>query len=163
MIAPSSPSGTLGSAGPDGGPSRPVPERRARGPRGAAAPLATGAAVAAAVVYVGLVDPNRPGHFLVCPLLALTGLACPGCGGLRATHDLVHLDLAGAWSMNPLWVLVAPLLVGLWSVWLVRAWQGRSGPSLPPAVAWTGLVLLVAFGVLRNVPGLVEWLGPVPS
>jgi hypothetical protein len=160
---PSSRSGTLPSGVPVGGPPEPEPEHRVRGTRGAAAPLATGAAVAAGVAYVGIVDPNRPGHFLTCPLLALTGLACPGCGGLRATHDLVHLDVAGAWSMNPLWVLVAPLLVGLWSVWLVRAWKGRPGPSLPPSVAWTGLVVLVAFGVLRNVPGLAEWLGPSPS
>ena len=100
--------------------------RRRRVPREAVAPLAVGALVAAATAYVGAVDPNRPGHYVTCPLLALTGLACPGCGGLRATHDLVHLDLAAAWSMNPLWVVVAPLLVVLWGLWLVRAWRGTA-------------------------------------
>lgn len=129
-------------------------------PRTALAPLVTGAVVAAATAYVALVDPNRPGHYLTCPLLALTGLACPGCGGLRATHDLARLDLAGAWAANPLWVLVAPLLVALWAVWLVRAWRGRPGPRVPAGVAWTGLAVLVVFGVLRNVPALTGWLGP---
>ncbi|WP_069386726.1 DUF2752 domain-containing protein [Cellulosimicrobium cellulans] len=129
-------------------------------PRTALAPLATGAVVAAATVYVALVDPHRPGHYLTCPLLALTGLACPGCGGLRATHDLARLDVAGAWAANPLWVLVAPLIVALWAVWLVRAWRGRPGPRLRAGVAWAGLAVVVAFGVLRNVPALTGWLGP---
>ncbi|MBD5787314.1 DUF2752 domain-containing protein [Cellulosimicrobium terreum] len=144
------------------GATAPTPARRG-GPRAVAVPLVVGAVVATAVAYVGLVDPNRPGHYVTCPLLALTGLACPGCGGLRATHDLVHLDLAAAWAMNPLWVLAAPLLVALWAVWLVRAWSGRSGPRVPPAAAWAGLVVLVVFGVLRNVPALEGWLGPLPG
>lgn len=135
--------------------------QRRRLPVATRAPLALGAVVAAATVYVGAVDPNRPGHYVTCPLLALTGLACPGCGGLRATHDLVHLDLASAWAMNPLWVVVAPLLVALWAVWLVRAWQGRGGPRVPTWAGWGGLAVLVLFGVLRNVPALVPWLGPV--
>lgn len=134
--------------------------QRRRLPRATYAPLALGALVAAATVYVGTVDPNRPGHYVTCPLLALTGLACPGCGGLRATHDLVHLDLAAAWSMNPLWVVVAPVLVALWGTWLVRAWQGRPGLRVPVWVGWAALTVLVLFGVLRNVPALVPWLGP---
>jgi len=137
--------------------------QRRRLPRAAHAPLALGAVVAAATVYVGVVDPNRPGHYVTCPLLALTGLACPGCGGLRATHDLARLDLAAAWSMNPLWVVAAPLLVALWAAWLVRAWRGRSGPRVPVWVGWTSLAVLVLFGVLRNVPALVPWLGPAVS
>ena len=137
--------------------------RRRLVPREAVAPLAVGALVGAATAYVGAVDPNRPGHYVTCPLLALTGLAGPGCGGLRATHDLVHLDLAAAWSMNPLWVVVAPLLVVLWGLWLVRAWRGRPAPRVPAGVAWTSLAVLVLFGVLRNVPALVPWLGPVAA
>ncbi|WP_455603345.1 DUF2752 domain-containing protein [Cellulosimicrobium funkei] len=137
--------------------------RRRLVPRAAVAPLAVGALVAAATAYVGAVDPNRPGHYVTCPLLALTGLACPGCGGLRATHDLVHLDLAAAWSMNPLWVVVAPLLVVLLCRGLVRAWRGRPGPRVPAWVAWTSLAVLVLFGVLRNVPALVPWLGPMAA
>ncbi|WP_415296067.1 DUF2752 domain-containing protein [Cellulosimicrobium sp. SJTW-1] len=137
--------------------------RRRLVPREAVAPLAVGALVAAATAYVGAVDPNRPGHYVTCPLLTLTGLACPGCGGLRATHDLVRLDLAAAWSMNPLWVVVTPLLVVLWGLWLVRAWRGRPAPRVPAGVAWTSLAVLVLFGVLRNVPALVPWLGPVAA
>jgi hypothetical protein len=156
------------SAGPDEGGAvtapRPSGAPAAGGlgpvPRTAAAPLATALVVAAATAYVALVDPHRPGHYLTCPLLSLTGLACPGCGGLRATHDLAHLDLAGAWAANPLWVVVAPVLVALWAAWLVRSWRGSAGPSVPSRVAWASLAVLVLFGALRNVPALAGWLGP---
>nr|WP_241744010.1 DUF2752 domain-containing protein [Cellulosimicrobium arenosum] len=93
-------------------------------------------------------------------MLLLTGLECPGCGALRATHDLAHLDLAGAWSMNPLWVVLAPTLVLMWGWWMARAWTGRPVRPLPVPVAWVGLGVLVVFGVLRNVPALSGWLGP---
>ncbi|WP_265521075.1 DUF2752 domain-containing protein [Oerskovia flava] len=131
-----------------------------RGLRGAAAPLVLGAVTAAATVYVALVDPNRPGHYITCPLLSLTGWYCAGCGALRATHDLAHLDVAGAWSMNPLWVLLAPLLVVGWFAWVVRAWRGRSGRGLPMWSAWVLLGVLVGYSVLRNVPALAPWLAP---
>ncbi|MGW5120324.1 DUF2752 domain-containing protein, partial [Streptomyces noursei] len=60
--------------GPDG-------SRPARPLRRLAAPVGTLAAVTAAFAWVGAVDPNEPGHYPVCPLLHLTGLLCPACGG----------------------------------------------------------------------------------
>ena len=70
------------------------------------------------------------GSYGVCPLYALTGLWCPACGGLRATHDLAHGDLAGAWAMNPLWVLAVPLVHARpWST-STRA-SGASSPGQP--------------------------------
>ncbi|MFD6164976.1 DUF2752 domain-containing protein [Oerskovia sp. NPDC060287] len=127
--------------------------------RGAAAPLVLGAGVAGATLVLALVDPHEGGYPL-CPLLALTGWACPACGGLRATHDLATGDLAGAWAMNPLWVVVVPFLVVAWALWVRRAWLGTRARAVP---AWTGvvaLVVLMAFGVARNIPALVPLLGP---
>ena len=129
---------------------RPPPGLPAVGPRAARAPLVVGVLGAAAVAVVGAVDPNRPGHYLTCPFLALTGLACPGCGGLRATHDLVHLDVAGAWAMNPLWVVLAPVLVVVWAVWLSRAWTGRPGPLPPPVRNYADSLEPQALAILRH-------------
>ncbi|ROS74391.1 DUF2752 domain-containing protein [Cellulomonas sp. PhB143] len=140
--------------------------RAACAPRPALGPLAVGAAAASALAYVAVVDPNRPGHYLVCPVLALTGWSCPACGGLRATHDLTRLDLAAAWSANPLWVMLAPVLVAAWAAWLVRALRGQPRPpgaragTRVPARALVVLGVVVAFGVLRNVPVLAPTLGP---
>jgi len=144
----------------DTGPGRAVVVRSAR------SPLLVGGLSLAATVYVALVDPNSPGHYFTCPVLALTGMYCAGCGGLRAVHDLTHLDVAGAWNMNPLLVLAAPLVVLAWVRWLGRSWGSGGRPATAASdwrsvrSAWTVLVVVVAFGVLRNVPALVPWLAP---
>ncbi|MFF3064016.1 DUF2752 domain-containing protein [Oerskovia sp. NPDC057915] len=122
-------------------------------------PFAVGAGVVGATVLLALVDPHEGGYPL-CPLLAVTGWACPACGGLRATHDLATGDLAGAWAMNPLWVLVVPFLVVAWALWVRRAWRGTTARAVPPWVGVVGLVVLIGFGIARNVPALVPFLGP---
>ena len=46
--------------------------------------LGSGALLAGALGYVGLVDPHKPDSiFPVCPFRLLTGWNCPACGGLR--------------------------------------------------------------------------------
>ena len=115
--------------------------------------------VAAVTLYA--VDPHQAGHYPTCPFLATTGFYCPGCGALRAVHDLLHGDLAGALARNPLTVLAVPYLV-LAFVTAVRRAAGRPAPrstSLPPWTIWLLLTVVLAFGVLRNLPGWA-WLSP---
>lgn len=38
----------------------------------------------------------------LCPFKSLTGLPCPGCGGLRAANALLHGNILGAIYTNPL-------------------------------------------------------------
>lgn len=121
--------------------------------------LASAAALGAATSLVALVDPYQGGRFPTCPLLALTGLSCPFCGGLRAVHDLTHLDLAGALERNPLVVFALPLVALALVAWGQRAFTGRRVPALPVSLAPVLIVLVVLFGVLRNVPGWA-WLSP---
>ncbi len=102
-----------------------VPGRAAR----LAAPAALLAAVTAAFAYVAAVDPNEPGHYPVCPLLHLTGLYCPGCGGLRSAHAVAHGDLAAALQANAPAVLGYAAFAVLWTVWVVRAARGRPRAS----------------------------------
>lgn len=121
--------------------------------------VAGGAAVAA--LGLVLVDPHRPGSWGVCPLYALTGAYCAGCGGLRATHDLLVGDLAGAWSMNPLWVLLVPVLAALWAGWLLRALRTGRRAGAPPA--WVPLVaagVVLLYSAARNVPAWAGLLAP---
>lgn len=132
------------------------PTARPRGglPRRLAAPAGALAAVTAAFGYVGAVDPNEPGHYPVCPLLHLTGVYCPACGGLRSAHDIAHGDLVAALGANALAVAGYAVCAVLWLVWIGRAARGRptAGPR-PRAVHWWTLgALLLAFTVLRNLP-----------
>ncbi|MCS0603949.1 DUF2752 domain-containing protein [Streptomyces sp. LP11] len=125
-----------------------------------AVPAGLLAAVAGAVAYVGAVDPNQPGHYPVCPLYGLTGLYCPGCGGLRSAHAFVHGDLLGALRDNALGVAAYLAFAVLWTVWAVRTVRG--GPfrlGLGRAQLWAAGGLLLAFTVLRNLP-FGGWLRP---
>ena len=47
-----------------------------------------------------------------CPLRALTGVPCPGCGMTHAYLCLLRLDFAGAFKENPaFWVLPGAILL----------------------------------------------------
>jgi Protein of unknown function (DUF2752) len=127
--------------------------------RAARAPLATAAGLLLATGYVGVVDPNQHGHYPTCPFLALTGLYCPGCGTLRAVHALAHLDLTGAASKNVLFLAMLPVMAALWLGWLRRSVTGRSRWVAPPWTIYLLFAVILAFGVLRNLPGL-EILAP---
>lgn len=119
-------------------------------------PLAAIGGLAAATTLIALVDPNVPGHYPACPTKLFLGVDCPGCGGLRATHDLAHGDIAGAWDNNALFVLLVPFIVFALGRNLVAAWTGRRPKPLPGWVAKWGLpalaVLVVVFTVVRNLP-----------
>ncbi|MFF6997058.1 DUF2752 domain-containing protein [Streptomyces sp. NPDC008313] len=118
-----------------------------------AAPGAVLTAVACAFAYVGAVDPNQPGHYPACPLLRLTGLYCPGCGGLRSAHAVAHGDLVAALGDNAVAVAGYALFAVLWSVWVVRAVRGRPLRIDPrPVHLWTGGTLLLLFTLVRNLP-----------
>ncbi|MEV8536461.1 DUF2752 domain-containing protein [Streptomyces sp. NPDC051211] len=119
-----------------------------------AAPVLTLAAAAAAFAYVGAVDPNEPGHYPVCPLLRLTGVLCPGCGGLRSAHAFAHGDLIQAAGANALAVIGYFLFAGYIALWLKRAYQGRPAPrpSLKTQYWWALGVIGLAFATVRNLP-----------
>ncbi|HUT12312.1 MAG TPA: DUF2752 domain-containing protein [Thermoguttaceae bacterium] len=99
-------------------------------------------------------DPANSSLFPACPFRALTGLHCPGCGTLRALHQLLHGNLAASFSLNPLMVVCLPVV----AYWLVscflRAVNGRGLPSVLVSAIWIYVLLgvIVLFWVLRNVP-----------
>jgi hypothetical protein len=97
---------------------------------------------------VGAVDPETSGAYPVCPFRALTGLACPGCGSLRALHDLVHGSPMSALDHNALFV-VALVVAALLST---RAFVRPEPLVMPPWLPRAVLVGLVVWTVLRNLP-----------
>ncbi|MFI9718791.1 DUF2752 domain-containing protein [Streptomyces sp. NPDC052396] len=131
---------------------------RAAGPRPVvrrlAAPLGVAALLGSAAGFVGVVDPHRPGRYPACPLLAHTGLYCPGCGGLRGLYALVHGDLPGALAANALAVAGYAAFAVLWTVWTVRTLRGGEGLALAlrPGHRWALGSVVALFTVLRNLP-----------
>lgn len=131
-------------------------------------PLLAAGAAGALTLALHVRDPHASGSWGVCPWLLLTGTWCPGCGSLRAVHELTDGDVASAASSNLLLVLALPVVVLLWARWTQRAWTGTEAApthavALSPRraqvlVALFGVVA-VAFGVLRNLPA-GSWLAP---
>jgi hypothetical protein len=113
--------------------------------------MLAGTAMAAVLFFF---DPSTAGFYPVCTLHEMTGLQCPGCGGLRALHQLSHGHLAAAWRLNPF--VVALLPAGLWMGWreMARLLTGRQWPGLVtrPVFGWLVAGALVSFGILRNLP-----------
>ncbi len=89
-------------------------------------------------------NPEQVSVFPPCLFHRLTGLWCPGCGTTRALHQLLHGNLAAAIRLNPLAILMLPL-VG----YLVAR---DSASTLKPTWIWALLGVVVAFGVFRNIP-----------
>lgn len=135
-----------------GAPARPpaVPPSRLRR---FATPVGILAAVVAAFGYVATVDPNEPGHYPVCPLLGLTGLYCPGCGGLRSAHAFAHGDIGAAFGANAVAVVGYFLFAVVWVLWMVRAGRGQPLRIGLAPVHWWGIgAVLLVFSVVRNLP-----------
>ena len=133
---------------------QPVVRERSRARR-LAAPLAAAGAVGALTVALHVRDPHESGSWGFCPFRYLTGLDCPGCGGLRAVNDLTNLDLGAAASSNLLFVVAIPLLVLLWFAWTRRAWRGNGrliALAHPQRWAVAALMLVVVFTIVRNLP-----------
>lgn len=125
-----------------------------------AVPAGVLAAVVGAFTYVGTVDPNTPGHYPVCPLLRLTGVYCPGCGGLRSAYAFAHGEWVTALGANALAVAGYVAFAVLWTVWVVRAVRGRPMRiDLGPVQLWSLGALLLVFTVVRNLP-FGGWLRP---
>lgn len=133
-------------------PSRPA---RMRGP------LLTAAGVTVATIALHVRDPHVTHSWGVCPLYALTGIYCPGCGGLRGVNDLTNGHVGAAASSNLLMVCAIPVAGYLFARWARATWLGNDVslvPPLPRAVTYALAGVVAVFWVLRNVPG--SWLAP---
>lgn len=116
--------------------------------------------IGAAMLYV--FDPARYGFYPACALYRTTGLFCPGCGSLRAMHQLLHGHLIEALRFNALFVFSVPFVVGFAGLWLTRTLKDQPF-SLPvkPWWIWIGLVVVFLFAIARNLP-LVRAHGLTP-
>src|SRR5215204_2956963 len=108
--------------------------------------LATIATLAALVVLY-FFAPAEHAFYPRCVFYSVTGLACPGCGSLRAVHNLLHGELAAAFRLNPLVLILLPSLAG---IWLARGETALA--SLRPVWIWVVLSVILLFSVLRNLP-----------
>lgn len=110
------------------------------------------------LILVGFIyywySPTHYQFFPKCVFKSVTGLSCPGCGAQRATHELLHFNIAKAFSYNALLVVALPFTVVALIYYntslrnrfpkLTRFFFGRHGIMLL-------LIIVLLFFILRNL------------
>lgn len=90
-----------------------------------------------------------------CPFRLLTGLKCPGCGVTTMLVDLMKLDVLGAFEANPvLLFLLAPSFLLI----VLLEWKGKKSKAvrvLCTVLLSLVIAILIAWGIVRNIPGLL--------
>jgi len=131
----------------------PLPEARRLRPRRWL--LLGGIAVALAAGAWWLRADGPGGVPLRCMLNEWTGLHCPGCGMTRAAHATLGGRLGAAFAHNPVGMVLLPLGLTLlayealfWACDRRPPWRLRVGGRGAMAL----VVLVIGFGVLRNLP-----------
>jgi hypothetical protein len=110
--------------------------------------------------YILANNPNVSSGYPPCVFKSVTGLDCPGCGGMRCVHSLLQGDIVGAASHNLLAFVLLPVLAYL----LVRQLLLMFGRELPPLpsvryLGWSLAIVALVFTVARNIPGTpLTWL-----
>ena len=110
--------------------------------------------ILAACVYLFLYEPNESNVYPKCPFHVLTGLHCPGCGSLRACHQILHGNITGAFGFNPLLVISIPLLIWFIVMHFSIVVRGYTIPGLyiPSRWIWGIFAAIMIFWILRNIP-----------
>lgn len=105
-----------------------------------------------AVLY--FFNPAQHGFYPTCMFYKTTGLLCPGCGTLRAMHQLLHGHIEAAFRFNALIVSSLPLLaLGCLQSARYRSMNKPAMAWVRPNWLWALLAILIIFGILRNLPG----------
>lgn len=110
-------------------------------------------AIFVVVLALFVLDPSEGSFYPPCPFHRLTGLYCPGCGSLRAVHQLLHGNLPVALGLNPLMVLSLPFLgYCLISPCVATVAKRANAGFIPAFWIWLILLVIILFWILRNLP-----------
>lgn len=92
-----------------------------------------------------------------CIVHQMSGLHCPGCGGLRALWDLIHGDALSAARNNLLILLLGPAWIFIYmrnAARCGRPWRHATRNDLiaSTAIASVTMIAIFAFTIVRNQP-----------
>jgi Protein of unknown function (DUF2752) len=106
----------------------------------------------AGAAYLFFFQPGRTGFFPPCPFRTLTGFNCPGCGTTRGLHELLHGHFLAAFELNPMMVLILPILGYALILYSKSAIDGRPMRqfNLSPGFGWLLTMVIVGFWIFRN-------------
>lgn len=107
--------------------------------------LAVGCAYALFVMKTGLAIP--------CVFNLITRLKCPGCGITHMALNLIRLNFKEAFMCNQALFVMMPVLAYLVVAKLYRyiKYNSKKEPKSEEIIEIILLILLVGFGILRNI------------
>lgn len=108
----------------------------------------------AGAFVVGYFNPSTSNFFPVCPLFAITGLNCPGCGLTRGFHALFQGDILTALQFNlflPVYLL-GFIYIGFSLLLIASRGRGFAYKLFTPLTIYGFFIASLVFGVLRNLP-----------
>jgi hypothetical protein len=116
--------------------------------------IVSAAAMLASGLVLYLFEPTQVRFYPQCVFHTWTGLACPGCGGLRSAHQLLHGHILAAIRYNALFVSLIPaLVVGCAQTFYASlTWRDSAELRISPRVGWLLLWTTILFSIVRNLP-----------
>lgn len=99
-------------------------------------------------------NPESSSLFPPCPFRYLTGFYCPGCGSMRALHQLLNGHLLKAADRNILMIISLPFLMSYFVLSCASTILEKPLPAISLSSGWIWAVcwLIIAYWVLRNTP-----------
>jgi hypothetical protein len=85
----------------------------------------------AGILLLFFFDPATTPFYPPCLFKTVLGAQCPGCGSLRAAHQLLHGNFAAAWALNRPLLIALPLAAAISLFTLLRK-SSSSSSSSPP-------------------------------
>lgn len=95
---------------------------------------------------------NGTSPYVICMSKRLTNIDCPGCGGQRAFHQLLHGNFLEAAKLNMFIYFFAPLLTYIFLIFALKPFN----INLPDIdISTKGLIvilfIIIIFTILRNI------------
>lgn len=98
-------------------------------------------------------NPSETNMFPKCPVYAITGIYCPGCGSQRAAHKILNGNIIEGVRHNYMILLLAMVLLYQGFMYVVNDMLGKNITNLlhKSKVTFSILIIVILFWVLRNI------------
>ncbi len=104
------------------------------------------------LIYIYFVPPTEGGVHIVCPTKQFLHLNCVGCGMTRFVYFIMKGDFMQALSYNFFGPFLLLVLLVIYFYFLRWSFFDKQIPKIPTWLAWTFLVFVIVYSVLRNLP-----------
>ena len=103
------------------------------------------------IIYV--IIGNKLHIYIPCIFRKVTGLLCPGCGSTRMIREILQGNFIKAFHYNQFLFLSLPIFIILFIDYMYSNIKNKKSliNKIPNYVYYMYIVLLLVFGVIRNI------------